>query len=169
MLSSSLTAETAVELDRFRTDVVRRPAESTLDTSAAAYPPVITLNARAKSSVPAPTSVVTACILAPISLLDADVSATKSIPTPMPAPGVPEVVCVRVNGVMTAALLASSIVVASVAVVTVPVNVGEAPSILVAMAVDMSSNSVLSSVPFTTLEGLPDRSASFDAKLVVLL
>jgi hypothetical protein len=86
----------------------------------------------------------------------------------MPAPGVPEVVCVSAKGVMTAALLASSIVVARAAVVTIPVNVGEAPSILVAIAVDISSNSVLSSVPFTTLEGFPDRSASLAAKLVVL-
>ena len=87
----------------------------------------------------------------------------------MPAPGVPEVVCLIEKGDTTAVLFASSTAETRDAAVVVPVNTGSAASILVAMAVCMSSNSVFSSVPLTTLDGLPDSRASFDAKLVVLL
>jgi hypothetical protein len=53
--------------------------------------------------------------------------------------------------------------------VTLPVNVGDAKSALVAMAVAMLLNSVSISVPLTILSGSPEVSASFVAKLVLLV
>jgi hypothetical protein len=49
----------------------------------------------------------------------------------------------------------------------VPVNVGDAKSALVAIAVAMLLNSVLISVPLTIFSGSPDGSASFVAKFVL--
>lgn len=53
-------------------------------------------------------------------------------------------------------------------VVIVPVKVGEASSVLVAMAVAIASNSTSISVPRITLLALPDSKESLAVKLVVL-
>ena len=55
------------------------------------------------------------------------------------------------------------------AAVVVPVNVGPARLAFVATAVAMLSNSVLTSVPLTTLAALPDTRASLAAKFVVFV
>ena len=53
----------------------------------------------------------------------------------------------------------------TVAAVTVPVNVGDATSAFVALAVAMLLNSVSISLHFTILAGFPDARSSFAAKL----
>ena len=64
----------------------------------AVAPLTIVLKTRLKSSLVAVTSVVTASILAPISLLLLVVSTAKSKPTPIPLAGVPDVVCLMITG-----------------------------------------------------------------------
>jgi hypothetical protein len=78
------------------------------------------------------------------------------------------VVCVSCWTAVEELLEASSMVEFRSSVVIVPVKVGEAPSVLVAMAVAIASNSTSISVPRTTLLALPDSKESLAVKLVVL-
>ena len=69
--------------------------------------------------------------------------------------------------VVMLAVVVLAVVMVAVGIVTVPVNVGDARSALVALAVAMLLNSVVNSEPLITLAALPEGSESFSAKFVV--
>jgi len=81
------------------------------------------LNTRSKSSFVGSTSVVTASITAPISLLAAAVSTSNSSPTPMPAAGVPVDVDVNLATFVTVFVAAESCSAEIVPVTSIPVEV----------------------------------------------
>ena len=65
------------------------------------------------------------------------------------------------------AVVVLAVVMVAVGIVTVPVNVGDARSALVALAVAMLLNSVVNSEPLITLAALPEGSESLVPKFVV--